>query len=216
MKYLLSLALILISFGCALSQIALGVQGGVNVNAFQKRSFNNENFYAPFFSTAMESGVHFGFFAQLPLSKKLSIIPEARYIQRGAAKGENSEKVELRHLDFPLSLQYRAFKRFAFDIGGVYSSTLAGTIGPWESKEAFKPHTFAGQGGISFFVTKSLSVKASYYQAFDPVLVQTFYNPDNTVIAYDKYYNTSVQLSLKYSIISLQRTRKTETETDKS
>jgi hypothetical protein len=196
--------LLVLSATNAVGQVTLGIRAGVHGSAFINRTYNTNGVgYGPSFSTKAIAAYHAGIFADLPMLKNFSIVPEIRYIQRGANKGTYSDAVQLTHLEVPLSLCYKINTRLSVESGLVYSRTLAGKIGEYEEKEAFRPDTFGAQGGLNLHFTDRFALSALYYRGLNAVLVQTFFNPDHTVLADDRYYNGSIHLSIRYSIFQL-------------
>lgn len=205
MKPLLT-AILILSCNAVYCQLSFGVEAGLNVNAFSRDSYNTTGMaYAPFFAANRFVGFHLGGLAQIPLAKKLQLQPQLRFVQRGTDHGENSDRVRLLYLQFPVSLLYRPGKRFSLEGGPVFSRKLDSKIGDFDQDgySTFETYTYAAELGINFHLTNSIALGASYYHGLKPALRMKFYDVDNTILAYDKYYNRSAQVTLQYSLATI-------------
>jgi hypothetical protein len=173
----------------SIAQIHFGINGGINRNAFHRTSIHDFKAYAPYFSSSGKIGWQLGFFSKAKLTDHWSLIPEVRFVKRGTAESSGAEQVTTTHIELPLSVQYGITEFLAGNVGGVYSYTLSGDIGEWESDEVFKPNTFAIQAGLALRCSNRLSLNATYYRGLKPVLVQT--------------YNTSFQLALHIDLFKI-------------
>ena len=146
---LLALVLSLITFSAAQSQgFHLGIKGGANINKLTGKSFNDE----------FSFGYHLGGFAEIGLSKKVSIQPEVvfnQFIQDTAStfsqvyKLDNLSKVKLNYLSIPLLLNYRPSSFLSLQVGpqfGILMDQNAKLV--QNGKDAFKKGDFSMLGGV--------------------------------------------------------------------
>lgn len=208
MKRLIALPIFLLSYNAVYCQVSLGVSAGLNANAFSKDSYNLTGLaYAPFFASNPFVAFHLGGFAQIPMTEKLQWRPELRFIQRGTNADENSEPVRLLYLEFAVSLLYKPIKWLSLEAGPVFSRTLDSKIGRYDQDgyNTFERYTYAAQLGINFHLTNSIAVGASYYRGLQPALRMKFFDVDHSILAYDKYYNRSGQVTLRYQLPSVNK-----------
>ncbi|MEO6730784.1 MAG: porin family protein [Ferruginibacter sp.] len=146
---LLTLFLSTLIFSAAHSQgFHLGIKGGANVNKLTGKSFSDE----------FSFGYHLGGFAEIGLSKKISIQPEVVFnqINQDTAskfsqvyKLDNLSKVKLNYLSIPILLNYKASDFLSLQVGpqfGILMDQNAKLV--QNGKDAFKKGDFSMLGGV--------------------------------------------------------------------
>lgn len=183
------------------SQTAIGIKAGVDVNALVRKSYNSTGMsYAPYFTSDPLPGLFAGGFARIPIVKNFGLQPELRLIQRGTGASSGSEEVRFLYTELPISLYYRPIKKLSLEAGAVFSYSLSGKISGRDYYDFFEPYTFGTQGGINFHVTDKFAVGATFYHGSKAALRQKFYKTNNETLAYYRYYNRAIQVSLTYTL----------------
>lgn len=105
-KVLLLIILLSFSFHGISQDVKYGVRGGYNIS-----NLNFDN--TPTFTNKHRNSIYIGFFANLGLSKTISLMPEIQFSAEGA-------KAEFLHLDYiqaPIFLKFRLSEKIHFGVG---------------------------------------------------------------------------------------------------
>lgn len=182
----------------SVAQISFGVKGGLNVNSMLvKASDPNIKDWSE-----IGYGFHLGVYSKIPLSKKISIVPEIQYSRRGDVG------IKMGYLEIPLMVSYSVAKFLEVQIGINGALKIPSQDGVIDSYNSFD---FGLTGGLNFPISNKLTLTGRYYYGLpsvrtvnltklvrfidpnDPLL-----NPGPDIIQYE--YNRSVQFSLGYKI----------------
>ena len=129
-------------FALAVSaQIEFGVKGGLNVSEFSADRYQPVNIggYPQFFRNFPRKGINAGVLLSIPLSKHLSLQPEAVFSEQGAtAKPSNqytvssTQEYQYNWLNFPILLKYSwnsgLFAETGPQIGLLLNAEIAQTV----------------------------------------------------------------------------------------
>ncbi|MFZ1808477.1 MAG: porin family protein [Cyclobacteriaceae bacterium] len=176
----------------AKAQLSFGVKAGVNHNSVRGDG-------EPF-SLKSSTGFHLGAFGSIPLSSKLSLNPELQYIRKQSETfGGN-----LNYLEVPILFSYNLSSRFSLELGpsmGQSIYTRMNSVGKKRpSLGSVDDLDFGMIGGGKFKISDKVSVVARYNYSFLPFEKFVFNDGPGTVTDTYKFYNSSVQLSVLYTI----------------
>lgn len=192
MRYSFLLLLLLPALPAA-AQTVLGVKGGLNVA--------NVNGTAGFFDPRV--GFHAGVFAAGDLSGRLSLQGEVLYSQKGfrndilietspGASQSARIRFNFAHLDIPLVLKYRVFKRFT-PYAGPQASVLIGRNASVKGIRADEV-TFSGGGGLQLGVVGGLG-----YRITNRLGADVRYSRD---LFGSGFYSHAFQAGLNFALLS--------------
>lgn len=174
-----------------------GLKGGLN--------FNN-TFYANLPSGAQDESMtqlspHLGLFFAIKLGKKLSLIPEVQYIQKGYNfKNDQNTlmRLQLEYLDFPFMLSYKVSQKINIEAGPVAGIFIDGkskgegsTQQDWYYHEIFE---YGLNGGLRLQVSEKWSVAGRYYCGMKNIS-NLFMDENRNSGKVTEEFNTNVQFS---------------------
>lgn len=170
MKKITLLSSVLVFLFCSLSygqNVGYGFKLGVNVSQINSFSFDIVNLAGDTprqggFDSQEGSRIGFAasFFAEFPLSERLSFQPEFGY----SAQGNKFEGLRYEYLQLPLALKIN-FDKFFINAG-----PQAGLkISAFEQSDNFTSFEFSGFGGVGYQVTENIFLEARYTIGFTEV-----------------------------------------------
>ncbi|MFY0714475.1 PorT family protein [Seonamhaeicola sp. NFXS20] len=125
--------------------IKYGVRGGFNISnlAFDE---------TPFLENKHRNSVYFGAFANIGLSRILSLVPELQF----SAEGANDEKLHLDYIQMPILLRVRLSEKFHLAIGPQAGLKVH------KYEDGVKNMAYSAVGGIEFKINHMLFADARY------------------------------------------------------
>ena len=169
MKKITLLSSILAFLFCSFSygqEISYGFKLGLNVSQISDFSFDIVNTAGNTPSQGVTSqdesriGFAAAFFAEFPLSEKLSFQPEFGY----SAQGNKFEGLRYEYLQLPLGLKIN-LNKFFLDLG----PQVGLKISAFEQSANFTSFDFSGFGGVGYQITDNIFVEARYTLGFTEV-----------------------------------------------
>ena len=170
----------------------VGAKAGANINKIDGQSFTNRFTY----------GYHAGAFAEIKLSKKLSLQPEVLFNQIntdtsstfGQLYNINSNKIssiKLNYISIPLLLNLNLSKKFALQAGPQYGILIDQNDNLLQNgKNAFKQGDFSMLAGIQIKFS-SLRLYGRYAIGLTNI---------NDIDNQDKWKNQSIQIGVGLSL----------------
>ncbi len=156
-----------------------GIKGGANLMMMGKYNFQGTEYtskYAP--------GWQAGFYLDLPLSEKLSFMPEVLYSQKGSKIEETvlgtagEIKLKAGYIDVPVLLSFNASPQFSVVFGPQASflvnqttkfyanNTLTSTV---TDKDNFRSSIAGGIVGLGYKITPKVNLNARYSMDFQSI-----------------------------------------------
>lgn len=185
------------------AQLSLGLKAGFNANDIRQAG-------AP--SGVPDSykwniGFHLGFFGELPLGSKLSLIPELQFSQRGATADKTSlnphTRLNINYLDLPVLLSYKAFGKLGIDLGPTFSYKLSAKKVVSGSRlnvtDFYKDFDFGIAAGIRVHVTTKISAIGRYYRGLGTI-DKVYYADANNKQSIITFHNQTIQFGLAYTL----------------
>ncbi|MFG6687848.1 porin family protein [Mariniflexile sp. HNIBRBA6329] len=172
MKKILLLLLLGVSF-CGFSQdVKYGVRGGYNISNLDFED-------TPIMENKHRNSFYIGFFADIGLSKAVSLAPELQFSAEGA-------KVEVWHLDYiqaPIFFKFRLSEKFRFGLGPQVGLKVH------KVDDGARNMAYSGVAGLEYKLSYALFADVRYTYG----LVDVF-DEDLAISA----KNTNIQLGIGY------------------
>lgn len=168
------------------AQTVFGIRAGINLSKENSQAMGMN------IESETKSGLTFGGFAEISLSKNFAIQPEINFSQMGG-KIENASST-LNYVTFPAlaKLKFGALSLFAGPQLGFLISTDAklSNITIETSRDNYVPDEFSAIGGIEFILDNNLLINARYQTGLTNVI------KDNILV--DSQKNNTLSLTLGY------------------
>ena len=196
---LLIAGLCLLSFSFISAQVTSGFKAGLNIANVNGLSFNNDGSSA---ATTIENQLDgkrtsyfVGFLVDIPISEKLSFMPEFIFSQQG----KNLENFRLDYLNLPLGLK--------LEISNLYIN-----VGPqvgvkiWDPNKSgiFSNFEASAFGGIGYIFDSNIFIEARYTYGLTDIFQDnnniTFDNAAQTTFSGLEGKNTVIQLGIGYRL----------------
>ena len=196
---LLIAGLCLLSFSFISAQVTSGFKVGLNIADVNGLSFNNDGSSA---ATTIENQLDgkrtsyfVGFLVDIPISEKLSFMPEFIFSQQG----KNLESFRLDYLNLPLGLK--------LEISNLYIN-----VGPqvgvkiWDPNKSgiFSNFEASAFGGIGYIFDSNIFIEARYTYGLTDIFQDnnnfTFDNAAQTTFSGLEGKNTVIQLGIGYRL----------------
>jgi hypothetical protein len=193
----LKLSLFLTFFLASIKLYSQNFEGGIflGLAASQVSGDNLAGFNKP--------GMIAGAFTATPISKKMMLQFELKFIQKGswATDGRLSNyKLNLNYIESPFLLKY-PYKKFKFEAGLAVATLINYTeqsdIGDVNDSRIFNRFEFASILGFDYTISDRLIVNLKYNNSFLPIREHP---GGNTYLWNRGQYNTVLELSLRYRI----------------
>lgn len=158
-KLILSAAVAFLAISGAQAQTAFGLKGGLNVSNLSGSSVDNSDAKSLF-------GGNAGFFASIPASKNLYVLPEVSFSLEGAKLKSSDTDLKLNYVNIPVLLRYVTNSGFFVEAGpqlGILTSakTKFGST-TIDVKDQLKSTNFSAGAGLGFKLDESVAVGARY------------------------------------------------------
>ena len=170
-KILLALLLSFSIYGFS-QEVKYGVRGGYNISNLDFES-------TPTMENKHRNSMYFGFFADIQLSKTVSLAPELQFSAEGA-------KAEVWHLDYiqaPILLKFRLSEKIGFGFGPQVGLKVN------KVNDGARNMAYSGVAAIEYKLTHALFADVRYHYGF----VDAF--DENLPISAK---NTNIQLGIGY------------------
>lgn len=185
-------------------QFSFGLKGGLNINNIGVKDLpsGQENNYK------MNLGFHLGFFGQILITDKLSLIPEFQFTLRGASSEDISTNSDIRtnlnYLELPILLSYSLIEKIGIDLGPSFaykiSSVAKGENFSNNIDDLYDKNVdFGISTGVRFNVTDKIVLIGRYYYGIAKVNEFTFADVNNNQTTVS-YYNRIIQLGIGYRL----------------
>lgn len=156
-----------------------GIKGGANLMMMGKYDFLGTEYTSKYLP-----GWQAGFYLDLPLSEKLSFMPEVLYSQKGSKVEEtvsgNTGEIKLKagYIDVPVLLSFNASPQFSVVFGPqasflvnqttkIYANnTLTSTV---TDKDNFRSSIAGGIVGLGYKLTPKVNLNARYNMDFQSI-----------------------------------------------
>lgn len=198
--------LLLLIFGmCILStfslnaQVTSGFKAGVNFADLGGFTFSNDGSSA---ANTVESGLDgmrtgyfVGFLVDIPLTEKLSFVPEFMFSQQG----KNLESFRLDYLNLPLGLKYNIDKFY------VSAGPQVG-VKVWDPDKSgiFSNFEASAFGGLGYIFDSNIFIEARYTYGLTDIFQDnnnfTFNNGGGTTFSNLEGRNTVIQIGIGYRL----------------
>lgn len=159
-------------------QNRIGVKAGLTVTTLSKSNSVNQSV-----EYSNRTGFQGGLYADLPLSHKLTFMPQVLFSQKGGDNGkyrigmtsDYTVKQRLNYIDVPLLIGFRPTQRFtllagpqtSFLLSQSYFYSYPGFSGATSTdKKYHNKMRFGGNVGLNFGITKNVDLQANYLLDF--------------------------------------------------
>lgn len=160
------------SKGSAIKAVKYGVRGGLNVS-------NLDFDELPTMTNKHRNSFYIGFFAEMALSKTVSLMPEIQFSPEGA-------KAEVLHLDYiqaPILIKFRLSEKIKFGLGPQVGLKVH------KEDDGVKNFAYSGVAGVEYKISYMLFADVRYTYGISNVF------DDNLSISAQ---NTNIQLGIGY------------------
>lgn len=145
MKKILLLTLLGVSFYGFSQDVKYGLRGGYNISNLDfepDATFTNEH----------RNSFYVGFFAEIGLSKAVSLMPEIQFSPEGA----NEEVLHLDYIQAPILLKFKLSEKFNFGIGPQVGLKIN------KADDQAKNMAYSGVAGIEYKISYTLFADLRY------------------------------------------------------
>ncbi|MFD1161956.1 porin family protein [Hwangdonia seohaensis] len=160
------------SKGIAFQGVMYGVRGGFNISNL---SFDT----APNMENKHRNSIFVGFFANIGLSKTISLMPEIQF----SAEGANEEKLHLDYIQAPIFFRFRLSEKIHIGAGPQVGLKVH------KVDDGIKNFAYSGVGGIEYKLSHMLFADLRYTYGFSNI-----FDDDLSVEA----KNTNIQIGVGY------------------
>jgi hypothetical protein len=174
----------------AFAQFDIGIKGGANISKIEGRSFTDEFRY----------GYHLGGFAEIGLSKKISIQPEVLFNQyqtrvdssfkalyQGLINPNSNDNIKLNYLSIPILLNYKLGSALSLQAGPQFGVLIDNNKNMLENGQAaFRQGDFSMVGGAQLSISK-IRITGRYAIGLNNI---------NDIDDQDKWNSQAVQLGI--------------------
>lgn len=191
--------LLVLSLSSLTAQVTSGFKAGINLADVSGLAFTNDGTSAALgLENTIEggrTGYFVGFLVEIPITEKLSFVPEFIYSQQG----KDLEDFRLDYLNLPLGLK--------LDIHNFYLN-LGPQVGVkvWDPNESgiFSNFDASAFGGIGYIFNSGIFVEARYTYGFTDIFQDnnnfTFRNDGGTTFRNLEGRNTAIQIGIGYRL----------------
>lgn len=161
-KIIFGLIALLITVSAS-SQVATGVKGGVvfsNLSGFEANGAGLDASVSSIIEGG-RTGYFAGFFAAIPINRKLSFQPEFQYVQQGS----NAEVLRVDYLQVPLGLDIKLSEKFFANIGPQIGLRI------WTPEDSGLIDTldYSAFASIGYNIKNGIFVEARYSIGFNDI-----------------------------------------------
>jgi hypothetical protein len=177
------------------------VQGQVHVGAKIGWNHNIPKNDSDLMTDQSLSGWHAGVYAQFPVVKNLSLIPEVQFSTRNYSLNTFRDNLNFGYIEVPLLISWAPAKWINLEAGPniafkVFSETERGV----SLDEIFDKGVDIGfVAGPRLNITNNLSVVARYWLSVVPFVDYDFYDASGIPLGKLKLYNRTVEISLAWT-----------------
>ncbi|MCL6294796.1 porin family protein [Jejuia spongiicola] len=138
--------------GTAFHGVMYGVRGGYNISNL---SFDT----APTMTNKHRNSIYIGFFANIGLSKTVSLVPEIQF----SAEGANEEKLHLDYIQAPILLRFRLSEKVHIAAGPQVGLKVH------KYEDGVKNFAYSGVGGLEYKLSHVLFADVRYTYGFSNI-----------------------------------------------
>jgi hypothetical protein len=205
MRKNLTLLLIHLSF-FSFAQVSVGVKGGLNLNRLATENDASAGFLEEE-NIKTFIGFHAGMYLQVPLSDKLSLIPELQFTKRGFAYDDGlqpNSRANLNYLELPVLVSYSPIEWLGIDLGLTAAYFVSAKIksdghsaGNADPDNKFD---FSISGGVRVRINQKISALCRYNYGLITVYEIRFRGLMNEDLGAMKTYHRNIQFGMSYKL----------------
>jgi opacity protein-like surface antigen len=135
--------------GPAFKGVKYGVRGGYNIS-------NLDFDKTPNFENKHRNSMYIGFFANIRMSKTVSIVPELQF----SAEGANAEPLHLDYIQMPIFLRFRLSEKIHAGLGPQVGLKVH------KVDDAANNFAYSGVAGVEYKINYAIFVDARYTYGF--------------------------------------------------
>jgi len=129
--------------------VLYGIRGGLNIS-------NLDYDPAPNFTNEHRNGFAFGFFGEMDLTEKISVMPELQF----SAEGAKEKSIRIDYIQAPILFKYRITDKIAAGAGPLVGVKIH------EENDGFKNFSLSGIVGGEYMITSEIFVDLRYSYGF--------------------------------------------------